>query len=176
MNYKQVMSAIMLFAIILTGCSNPGEVAFSPTTTPSNSIQLTKIPPTENHELAHYHGPNPYRSSPSFEITYDPSVWEFIEKDGSGMEPKLIHRSISGCTVRLSAGPVGDERLSTTKIADYEWTVSRVQPNILNYSTPLDDIAFIFGLILPDNYTGTVKSPCEQSLEDVLQTFRVMSN
>jgi hypothetical protein len=174
MNYKQVVSVFVFLAVALTGCFSQQEPRFSATATPSNSVQLTKIPLTENTGLAHYHGPNPYRSSPSFDVAYDPSVWEFIEKDGSGVEPKLIHRNIPKCTVWLGAGPVGDQPLSTTKIAEYEWTISRVQPNIVDYSTPLDDIFFIFGLILPDTYTETVRSPCQQSMEDVLQTFKVV--
>jgi hypothetical protein len=175
MNYKQAVSGFVLVVAVLTGCFSQREVAFLATATPSSSVQWTKNPLTANNRLIHYRGPNPYRSSPSFDIAYDPSVWEFIEKDGSGVEPKLIHRSIPKCTVWLSAGPVGDQPLSTTKIAGYEWTISRVQPNIVDYSTPLDDIFLIFGLILPDKYTENVKSPCQQSMEDVLQTFKVVS-
>ena len=44
------------------------------------------------------------------------------------------------------------------------------------YSTPLDDIAFIFGLTLPEPYASAEKSPCQQALEDVLQTFQVVAN
>ena len=44
------------------------------------------------------------------------------------------------------------------------------------YSTLLDDIAFIFGLTLPEPYASTEKSPCQQALEDVLQTFQVVAN
>jgi hypothetical protein len=176
MNYKQVVSVFVFLAVTLTGCFSQQEATFSATATLSNSVQLTKVPLTANNGLAHYRGPNPYRSSPSFDVAYDPSVWKFIEKDGSGMEPKLIHRNISQCVVWLGAGPVGAQLITTTKIAGYEWAISRVQPNIVDYSTPLDDIFFIFGLILPDKYTETVKSPCQQSMEDVLQTFKVVSD
>jgi hypothetical protein len=127
-------------------------------------------------DLVRYQGPNPYRSSPAFSVDYDPSVWEFVEKDGSGREPKLNHRSIPQCSVWLRAGPMGAQPVSTAQIAGYDWTIFLVQPDIMMYSIPWDDISFIFGLILPEPYAPDVKSPCQQALEDVMQTFQVVTN
>jgi hypothetical protein len=39
-----------------------------------------------------------------------------------------------------------------------------------------DVLSFIFGLILPEPYAPEVKSPCQQALEDVMQTFQVVTN
>jgi hypothetical protein len=79
-------------------------------------------------------------------------VWEFVEKDGSGREPKLNHRGIPQCSVWLRAGPMGAQPVSTAQIAGYDWTIFLVQPDIMMYSIPWDDISFIFGLILPEPY------------------------
>jgi hypothetical protein len=77
----------------------------------------------------------------------------------------------------VAAGwPDGRAALSTAQIAGYEWTIFLVQPDIVMYSIPWDDISFIFGLILPEPYVQDVKSPCQQALEDVMQTFQVVTN
>jgi hypothetical protein len=126
-------------------------------------------------DLVRYQGPNAYRSSPEFSVDYDPSVWEFVEKDGSGREPRLDHRNIPQCSVWLKAGPMGAQPVSTAQLAGYDWTIFLVQLDIVMYSSPWDDISFIFGLMLPEPYTLEVKSPCQQALEDVMQTFQVVT-
>lgn len=137
---------------------------------------LPKPAMTTPGDLVRYQGPNPYRSSPAFSVDYDPSVWEFVEKDGSGREPELNHRGNPQCSVWLQAGPMGAQPISTARIAEYDWTIFQVQPDIIMYSMPWDDISFIFGLILPEPYAPDVKSPCQQALEDVMQTFQVVTN
>jgi hypothetical protein len=137
---------------------------------------LSKADQTTSSEPVRYQGPNPYRASPAFSVDYDPSVWEFVEQDGSGREPRLDHRGIAQCSVWLGAGPVGAEPVSTINLAGYEWTVSRVQQEILMYATPMDDIAFIFGLFLPEPYATDVTSPCQQALEAVMQTFQIVTD
>ena len=178
-------SVFALFIVLIAACApTQGAVPASPTLevvavltqTPSGAAaEPEPITPT-SRKLIHYEGPNPYRSTPMFGIDYDPSVWEFIEQDGSGREPRLDHRSIAVCSVWLGAGPVGAEPVSTINLAGHEWTVSRVQPEILMYTTPIDDIAFIFGLFLPEPYATDVTSPCQQALEAVMQTFQVVAD
>ena len=126
--------------------------------------------------LVRYQGPNPYRSTPAFSVDYDPSIWEFVEKDGSGREPRLDHRNIAQCSVWLTAGPMGAQPVATAQLAGYDWTIFQVQPDIIMYSIPWEDISFIFGLILPESYTPDVKSPCQQALEDVMQTFQIVTD
>lgn len=45
-----------------------------------------------------------------------------------------------------------------------------------NFGANLTFLSFIFGLILPEPYAPEVKSPCQQALEDVMQTFQVVTN
>lgn len=126
--------------------------------------------------LVRYQGPNAYRSTPELSVDYDPVIWEFVEKDGSGREPRLDHRSIPQCSIWLKAGPMGAQPVATAQLAGYNWTILQVQPDILMYSIPWEDISFIFGLILPEPYTPDVKSPCQQALEDVMQTFQIVTD
>jgi len=127
-------------------------------------------------ELAEYRGPNPYRATPEFAVQYDPLVWSFVEDMGEGREANLVHRSLPNCTVWLKAGPVDAQPLGTVQLAGYDWTLAQIQSNILSYSTPREDLAFIFGVFLPDAYVADIKSPCQQAFEDVLSTFRVVTD
>lgn len=149
------------YTVIVNGASATFDVPVTPPGAPMTSDGLT-----------HYQGPNPYRSSPSFDVGYDPSVWEYVEDDGSGRQSQLMHRSLSGCSLWLRAGPVGAPDVSSASLAGYDWTISQAQPNVLIYSTPQGDIAFIFGLILPDAYSESAKSPCQEAAESVIETFK----
>ncbi len=115
-------------------------------------------------------------NSPSFNVSYDPSIWEFIEPeyDGSGRKPQLIHRNIPGCSMWLRAGPIDAESVSTVSLAGYEWTIFLVNPQLPMYSMPYEDMAFRFGLFLPEPYSEQVKGPCQQAVEDVLKTFKIV--
>jgi hypothetical protein len=137
---------------------------------------LSKPAVSTSSGLVRYQGSNAYRSTPALSVDYDPVIWEFVEKDGSGREPRLDHRSIPQCSVWLKAGPMGAQPVATAQLAGYEWTIFQVQPDILMYSIPWDDISFIFGLILPEPYTPDVKSHCQLALEDVMQTFQVVTD
>jgi hypothetical protein len=44
--------------------------------------------------------------------------------------------------------------------------------NILLYSAQQGDIAFIFGLMLPEAYSESAKSPCQAAAEGVIETFK----
>ena len=110
--------------------------------------------------LARYQGPNPYRSSPQFRVDYDPSIWEFVEKDGSGREPRLDHRNIAQCSVWLTAGPMGAQPVATAQLAGYDWTIFQVQPDIIMYSIPWEDIS----LYLWFNSAGVLHAGCEKSV------------
>lgn len=175
----------LLLTVLLTGmtaCTSTQATTLprSPTAVSAStaSVQIdrlpTTIPATPNSSFVYYRGPNPYRESPAFEVEYDSAVWLFAEDDGSSRKAQLFQRDIPGCTMWLQAGPVGDQLLSTRILAGREWTISLIQPAILNYATPLKDIYFIIGVILPEKYLATVESPCQQAAEDVLQTFKVI--
>ena len=157
------------YTVIVNGVSTTFTWPSEPTITPE---PVTTAPGS----LVRYQGPNPYRSTPAFSVDYDSSIWEFVEKDGSGREPRLDHRNIAQCSVWLTAGPMGAQPIATAQLAGYDWTIFQVQPDIIMYSIPWEDISFIFGLILPESYTPDVKSPCQQALEDVMQTFQIVTD
>jgi hypothetical protein len=173
---------LALFLTVMTGCTSATSTAlpYSPVSISASTAtaQFDRLPsaiPTKpNSDLVHYRGPNPYQEFPAFEVAYDSAVWQFVEDDGSGRKAQLFQRNIPGCSMWLQAGPVGDQLLSTRNLAEREWTISLVQPAILNYATRLKDIYFIIGVTLPEKYLATVESPCQQAAEDVLQTFKVI--
>ena len=124
--------------------------------------------------VADYQGPNPYRATPAFDVAYDTAVWEYVEDDGSGRQSQLKHSSLPGCAVWLRAGPVGATRRAMTWLAEREWTISQVQSNIIQYSSAQGDITWIFGLLLPEAYSGRGNSNCQDAAEQVIDTFKVL--
>jgi len=124
--------------------------------------------------VAHYQGPNPYRATPAFDVAYDAAVWEYVEEDGSGRQSQLKHRSLPGCAVWLRAGPVAATQMAVAWLAEREWTISQVQSNIIQYSSPQGDIAWIFGVLLPEAYSGRGNSNCQDAAEQVIDTFKVL--
>ena len=124
--------------------------------------------------VADYQGPNPYRATPAFDVAYDAAMWEYVEDDGSGRQSQLKHRSLPGCAVWLRAGPVGATPVATVWLAEREWTISQVQSNIIQYSSPQGDIAWIFGVLLPEAYSGRGNSNCQDAAEQVIDTFKVL--
>ena len=124
--------------------------------------------------VAHYQGPNPYRATPAFDVAYDTAVWEYVEDDGSGRQSQLKHSSLPGCTVWLRAGPVDATQRAMTWKAEREWTISQVQSNIIQYSSAQGDIAWIFGVLLPEAYSGRGNSNCQDAAEQVIDTFKVL--
>ncbi len=124
--------------------------------------------------IAHYQGPNPYRATPLFDIAYDSAMWEYVEDDGSGRQSQLKHRSLPGCAIWLQAGPVGATEVATAWMAERAWTISQVQSNIIQYSSTEGDINWIFGLLLPEPWSGMGNSTCQDAAEQVIDTFTVV--
>jgi hypothetical protein len=124
--------------------------------------------------VAHYQGPNPYRATPLFDVAYDTAVWEYVEDDGSGRPSQLKHRSLPGCTIWLRAGPGDATQVATVWRAEREWTLSQVQSNIIQYSSPQGDIGWIFGVLLPEAWSGRGNSACQDAAEQVIDTFSVV--
>ena len=124
--------------------------------------------------VAHYQGPNPYRATPAFDVAYDAAVWEYVEDDGSGRQSQLKHRSLPGCAVWLRAGPVDATQMAMAWRAEREWTISQVQSNIIQYSSAQGDITWIFGVLLPEAYSGRGNSNCQDAAEQVIDTFKVL--
>ena len=124
--------------------------------------------------VAHYQGPNPYRATPAFDVAYDAAVWEYVEDDGSGRQSQLKHSSLPGCAVWLRAGPVDATQMAMSWLAEREWTISQVQSNIIQYSSAQGDITWIFGVLLPEAYSGRGNSNCQDAAEQVIDTFKVL--
>jgi hypothetical protein len=129
-------------------------------------------PKTET--VAHYQGPNPYRATPLFDVAYDAAVWEYVQDDGLGRQSQLQHRSLPGCVIWLRAGPAGATQVATVWRAEREWTLSQVQSNVIQYSSPQGDIDWIFGVLLPEAWSGLGNSACQDAAEQVIDTFTVM--
>ena len=145
----------------------------APAATASASAGTTLPEPTASG-LARYQGPNPYRATPAFEVAYDPAWWQYVEDDGSGRQSQLKHTSLPGCAVWLRAGPVDATQMAMTWKAEREWTISQVQSNIIRYSSAQGDISWIFGVLLPEAYSGRGNSNCQDAAEQVIDTFKVL--
>ena len=145
----------------------PSQPATSqPATSPTAALTSVAV--------AHYQGPNPYRATPAFDVSYDPAVWEYVEDDGSGRQSQLKHSSLPGCAIWLRAGPVGATQMATVWLAERAWTIWQVQSNVIQYSSPQGDIAWIFGVLLPEAYSGRGNSNCQDAAEQVIDTFKVL--
>jgi hypothetical protein len=124
--------------------------------------------------VAHYQGPNPYRTTPIFDVAYATAVWEYVEDDGSGRQSQLKHKSDPGCAIWLRAGPVGATEVASVWLAMRAWTLAQVQPNVILYSAPEGDIGWAFGVLLPEPYSGMGNSSCQDAAERVIDTFTVV--
>jgi len=143
---------------------------------PASTVSpATGTPEPKGGTVAHYQGPNPYRATPLFDVSYDAAVWEYVEDDDSGRQSQLKHRSLPGCTVWLRAGPVDATQMAMAWLAEREWIISQVQSNIIQYSSAQGDISWIFGVLLPEAYSGRGNSNCQDAAEQVIDTFRVLS-
>jgi len=127
---------------------------------------------------SHYMAANPnYPNSPAFRVGYSTSDWTLVPGDGLGRPDQLQHHDIEGCTLWLQAGPSEASPVSTVKPGGYEWKIFyQSHPRSLIYSTPWEDVAFIFRLMLPEPAPKEAKSPCQQAAEDVLMTFSVQDD
>lgn len=146
----------------------------APTATVSGSAG-TAVPEPTASSLGRYQGPNPYRATPAFEVTYDPALWQYVENDGSGRQSQLKHTSMPGCAIWLRAGPVGATPVATVWRAEREWTIAQLQPNMIQYSSPEGDIGWIFGVLLSEPYSGQGNSNCQDAAEQVIDTFKVLA-
>jgi len=155
------------------------EATVEPPATPAPAATVsasagTAIPEPTASGLARYQGPNPYRATPAFEVAYDPALWQYVEDDGSGRQSQLKHTSMPGCAIWLRAGPVAATPVATVWLAEREWTIAQVQPNIIQYSSSQGDISWIFGVLLPETYSGRGNSNCQDAAEAVIQTFQII--
>lgn len=146
-------------APVATGSAPAGTAALEPTTS----------------GLARYQGPDPYRATPAFEVAYDPALWQYVEDDGSGRQSQLKHTSMPGCAIWLRAGPVAATPAATVWLAERAWTIAQVQPDIIQYSASQGDTSWIFGVLLPETYSGRGNSNCQDAAEQVIDTFQVLA-
>jgi len=107
------------YTVVVNGVSATFDVPVTPA-----------LAETPGDGLAHYQGPNPYGVGPSFDVGYDPAVWEYVEDDGSGRPSQLLHRELPGCVLWLRAGPVGMMTIASSSLAGLDWTIGLVQPYV----------------------------------------------
>ncbi len=148
--------------------------AATATVTTTGTIETTAVPLTPSPALQYYRGPNPYRATPLFEVAYDPSRWQYVEDDGTGRPSQLKHREMDGCAIWLRAGPVDAKQVGTVWLAERAWSVAQVQPKVIEYVSPQEDFAWIFGVLLSEEFTGRANSNCQDAAEQVIGTFRVV--
>lgn len=196
---RQVWLAFLGVCLLWAGCSQSGDVTTAPTQTlvpPANatvthveerapsSPTTAEVPMVVQETVAitattaptatlvQYRNANPYLPEPQFEVSYDSAVWAFDQTMEAN--DRLLHRTIENCDFRLQAGPVGAPSVDTAQLANREWTIALVQPNILLYWFSYETIGFDFGLVMPTDYAATEKSPCQVAAEQVIATFQIV--
>ena len=191
--YSPLFVVALLMFMVMAGCARaPAPVSTrapllptataAPTSTATAEIpaadtadETVAVTPGPAAETAtHYQGPNPYRTTPRFDVAYDTAVWEYVEDDGSGRLSQLKHRSDPGCTIWLRAGPVGATEVANVWLAERAWTLSQVQSHVILYSAPEGDIGWNFGVLLPEEYSGMGNSSCQDAAERVIDTFKIV--
>ena len=140
-----------------------------------SAAEETAVPEPAASGIARYQGPNPYSATASFEVAYDSALWQYVEDDGSGRQRQLKHTSLPGCAIWLRAGPVDATPAATVWLAESAWTIAQAQENVIQYSLPQDDINWIFGVLLPETYSGRGNSNCQDAAEQVIDTFKVLA-
>lgn len=183
------MSIYWFFILVATSlwvaCKPPVRTPIPPTltvttvhavtSTVSSMITPTLIPlPPELSLLEYYQGSNPYREYPRFELAYDSSLWSLIGDEGTNLGKRLVHRRIADCYLRLESGPMGALSFGQISLAGREWAISQLQSRILRYSSAEADIAFIFDLTLPEEYSSTIKGVCQTQAEEIINTFQII--
>jgi hypothetical protein len=130
--------------------------------------------PPKLSPLEYYQGSNPYREYPRFELAYDSSLWSLIGDEGTNLGKRLVHKHIADCYLRLESGPMGALSFGQISLAGREWAISQLQSRILRYSSAEADIAFIFDLTLPEEYSSTIKGVCQTQAEEIINTFQII--
>ena len=178
----------LLSMMVLTACSglrapdvspaatNPpsGETLEPSSPIETSTVEVSSVDETAVDEREHslYRGATLYRSSPHFEIYYSPSDWEYVEDDGVSRFHQLYHQDIEECVLWLKSGGIGALFIDTVDLGDVEWRVFQVDTQMVNYSVQWQDIAFIFGLTMPEPYSIDEDSPCKKAAEEVIATFK----
>jgi len=163
---SNIPSATMVSPATVTQTTSPLVITVPMTT----SVALTPTLQT----LLHYQGSNPYREHPRFDLAYDPLHWSLVNDEGTGLGIRLVNNSIDDCYLRLQAGPIGAQSLAPVLLAGREWTISQIQPKIVQYFFRIEDIGFILGLVLPEEYSPTIKGICQTQAEEVIDTFQII--
>jgi hypothetical protein len=148
------------------------QILASPIVTVATSTAITLT--SETPLLVDYQGSNPYRKNPRFDLAYNPLIWSIVGDEGTNLGNRLLHNTIENCYLRLEAGPMGAPYVASTSLAGRDWTILQIQPQILQYFFTIDDISFIFNLVLPEEYSPTIKSVCQAQAEEVINTFRIL--
>jgi len=159
------------------GAAPSAPTAVPPVATVAPGAPVPTAPPPATTVASagaqHYQGPNPYRDAPRFDVAYEAAIWEYVENDGSGRQSQLKHRMLDGCALWLRAGPVDATPVANVWLAGREWTIAQVGPDIIQYSAPEGDIGWLFGVLLPEPYSGRGNSDCQDAAERVIDTFQV---
>jgi hypothetical protein len=148
---------------LVPGHSLPGE-------TPSTDLEHSPVDPTD---WAIYRGWDEYRPElPPYEIRYDLKVWSLV--DEQTIEPRLVHREIPNCSLRLLAGPIGAATYATVRLAGREWGMAINQGSSLHYWTQYQNGTFILVVGLPEEFSPANKSLCQIEAEGVIDTFSIV--
>jgi hypothetical protein len=147
----------------------------------SNAVTATPTPVSRetspllpSSALLSYRGESPYGGiGAPFELLYDSAIWELINEPDS-FQNRLSNLREPSCIFRLQTGPVGAPTVDRVILADREWFINQIRPNIIFYSLPVDTYAYIFGVELPEEFSNASKSLCQQMAEEVISTFSLV--
>ncbi len=140
---------------------------------PTATLTLPSTP-AEASSLESYRSLN-YYNQPGlyFEVLYNPTQWALVD-DAPDLETRLVHQGIDNCALSLNAGAMGVTSIAETELADWTWTIATGGSRVLHYSTPFENLAFFFDILLPEDFSPTEKDPCQQAAETVIDTFMIV--
>jgi hypothetical protein len=194
---------VLLVSIYCTGCDSQVEsplsqnkdgIAQSPISTASTpqaplaatieSVAVTATPSPvsaqtspllPSSELLSYQGEGNYAGMAQFEVLFDPAVWELINEPES-YNNRLSNLREPSCIIGLQTGAVGSTTVDRVILAGREWFINHIHANVINYLflTDTQGTAYIFGVVLPEDYRDGTKSSCQLMAEEVIDTFSLV--
>ncbi|MCC6454599.1 MAG: hypothetical protein IT328_06630 [Caldilineaceae bacterium] len=154
-----------------------------PSPTPAPTVRDTVTPSAFNSPLVNglqrYQGNSNYTGYPSFEIWFDPTLWQLRanEEDTN----YLVHQEISGCEIIPDGWATHVIPLASVTLAGVQWGISyfpTTAGEFIAYSRGWDNIGYTLLVSLPtpipQMYDPAHKSQCELDAEAVIGTHTVL--
>ncbi len=175
---NKFLPLLSLALFLSTGCDSAVETppnGQTATPKPTKVVTVQAVSPLDlvssEQPWTVYQDTNSQRVELMFEIQYDPAKWR--HDNGEPYGSVLIHLEIPRCFLMLAdvdSGPFAESR--KIQLAGREWMVSNSLGGDFVYRTA----DFRFQVTTTGNPTPATKAACQKAAEEVLSTFKPLSN